>query len=455
MQEQYSVLYLTDPSAIAIPDTGKLRLFRSIIDNLYYVRKPDGSYELFGAGIPVPQASVTYAQLVALQTGNQLITGQNYLITDFRTRHIIPNTAVVNTGPIEPLIVTASNTNEISYRAFSTSFKQNILHYEIVDSTTAGGDRGRIYYRYDTQSGVASWYNWRVVLFRRWEDAPGSGIFTVLTNNGNAFADFYTFNNSASAVDCEQTSIDQITDFGIAILGAPTDKLNNIVFDAPCINNGFAQDNFNSTIIADIIAQNSTGVGFVGNTINAGVGQFVDNVVAPVFINNVIGAEFRENRIGFQFANNQIGDNFLQNLIGSNFFFNTIGNDFKRNIVRDDFALNLIGDFLEDNLIGSQAQANIIGMNFSVNQIFTKMQNNVIEDNFTSNIIGGAFDGNINIHNDFRRNQIRQGLSGVDFDLATHVYADYDKNIFKNSVAVYRLSYVDGADTVIYTATNA
>lgn len=50
MQEQYAPLYHTDPSAIAIPKDGVERLFKSDVDNLYYVRKSDGTYALFGNG---------------------------------------------------------------------------------------------------------------------------------------------------------------------------------------------------------------------------------------------------------------------------------------------------------------------------------------------------------------------------------------------------------------------
>lgn len=50
MQEQYAPLYHVDPSAISIPKDGVERLFKSDVDNLYYVRKSDGTYALFGNG---------------------------------------------------------------------------------------------------------------------------------------------------------------------------------------------------------------------------------------------------------------------------------------------------------------------------------------------------------------------------------------------------------------------
>lgn len=458
MIEQFGAIYDINPLYVAKPNKDFIRrIFFNALDNdLLYVKNFDGSIELLSSFIgAIPAFALTHAELLAKALASDLIIGGVYLITDFRTRYIIPNTAVVDTGAIEPLIVTASNVNTINAFAISSQFPQDEILYELEDSTTSGGDRGRIFYRKDNLINVSAGYNWRVVKFRRWETAPASGIYTVITDNGGAFLDFFTFNNSASAANCQQTSLLEITAFGISTFGAPTDKLNNTILNAVCLDTIIEHDNFNNTITADIIGGNRIQVAFIGNTINSVGGEIVDNIISPAFVNNTIGLEFRENNIKFQFTGNQIGDNFMQNVIASNFFLNTINNDFQRNVIGQNFALNLIGDDFADNVVGSDAQANIINNNFSVNQIFTKFQNNIILDNFTSNIVGGAFDGNINIQDNFRYNTITQGLSGIDFLAATHVYGDYTKNIFKNSAVVYRLSYVDGADTVIYTAVNA
>lgn len=52
MQEQYAPIYHTVPSAIAIPKDGVVRLFRNSVDDKYYVKKSDGTIELFSAGAP-------------------------------------------------------------------------------------------------------------------------------------------------------------------------------------------------------------------------------------------------------------------------------------------------------------------------------------------------------------------------------------------------------------------
>jgi len=224
--------------------------------------------------ITIPSAEcaidVTYAELIALIGANGLGVGCFYRITDFQTVHIIPNTAILHVGTIEPIIVQANTTNSIHAEAISTIFDGEEILYEVVDSTTSGGTKGRIYYRRDTIKNNATGYDWRSVIFRRWDD--GSGNFTSLTDNGNASQDYYTFNEPyigqlfGTAPFCFGNELGAITDIGINGFGAPSDKLNNIVFllnginigdvVSAMIDNVFSQDCWNNTIIANLIGAN-------------------------------------------------------------------------------------------------------------------------------------------------------------------------------------------------------
>jgi len=71
--------------------------------------------------------SKTYAELSAMATAGTLVKGQKYRITDFRTYHLIPNTASYNTGPTEVLVVTAMTTSTLSKIAQSESYPQDIF----------------------------------------------------------------------------------------------------------------------------------------------------------------------------------------------------------------------------------------------------------------------------------------------------------------------------------------
>lgn len=119
---------------------------------------------------------LTYVQLSALITGNQLTVGRKYLIIDYQTVHTIPGTTDTNTGPTEPLLVTALRTNELEPIAYSTLHPDDIIYYEWDNSLTykvSGATKGFIYRRLDTKENIDIPFDFRNVKFRRWEiDVP-------------------------------------------------------------------------------------------------------------------------------------------------------------------------------------------------------------------------------------------------------------------------------------------
>jgi hypothetical protein len=499
---------------------------------------------------------VTYAQLIALIGGTALIQGDFYLLTDFATKYIIPNTIQVNTGVVEPLILQAATIDSLYENAISTLFPKDQITYEVEDSTTAGGDKGRISFRRDTLNNNSTYYDWRNVQFRRWETAPASGQFYIITDNGEAFNDYYTFNNSATASLCFNNIIGPIGKSNPQMIPI-TNKLNNTVFNCRMQNNTFDSNCINNTIIGQTFpgfpascSENNVGSAFIGNTIgfplvigspvmfkNTIQYAFVENNIRSFsfnelgydfsyntiglsfssnstnqsFTSNIIGDRCERNNFGNYFANNPIiGDDFKDNLIGINFGSNTIGNLFQNNItgnnftgnasignnfignqigdnfanniiIGDDFFNNIIGDSFQANVsIGNSFQRNHILSNFSANSIDTDFTDNQISNSFTSNtigafsnfnIIGNLFNGNV-IGGGFINNQIGTSFilniavanfqnnkicnnftpAGVDFTLATFVYAAYDKEIFQNSVGVFRLKYTNNLDVILYVA---
>ena len=348
---------------------------------------------------------VTYAELLALILSNTLEPGCFYLITDFQTTHIIPNTATLHVGTIEPIIVQALTTNSIHQEASSTIFPADELFYEVVDSTTSGGTKGRIYYRYDTIKDNTTWYDWRSVIFRRWESAPASGVFNVLTDNGGGFNDYYTYNEIyigqpfGTAPFCFSNELKEITDFGIGAFGAPSSKLNNFVFIGATYRNIFAVDCYDNTIGISI---------GVGNVI-------IDNVVQILFVNNTIGNNFTNNNIKAQFNTNIIENNFGGNIIGVSFNTNIIGDDFINNRIEDNFQNNSpIGNMFRDNVIGNSFENNEIGDSFTNNTVGDNFSGNFILDSFIQNQIGNIFQNNgttTPIQNEFGNNIIADGFS--------------------------------------------
>ena len=63
----------------------------------------------------------------------------------------------------------------------------DLIKYDI-NNTDFGADTGRIIERHDLSTNNSAPFDIRANLYRRWDD--GSGLFTVLSDNGNADQDF-------------------------------------------------------------------------------------------------------------------------------------------------------------------------------------------------------------------------------------------------------------------------
>lgn len=136
--------------------------------------------------------SVTYSELVALISASGLTPGAQYLISDFATVHYFINlnedtslytriSGAINTGSVEPIIVTATAVNKLSADAKSTVYPSDRLLYDWnpdnwlsdisfgYDGSIVSGFKGVIYYRHDTIQNNELQYDFRNVKFRRWK----------------------------------------------------------------------------------------------------------------------------------------------------------------------------------------------------------------------------------------------------------------------------------------------
>jgi hypothetical protein len=235
-------------------------------------------------------------------------------------------------------------------------------------------------------------------------------------------------------------------------------------FNINTIGGSFASnsigDRFQSNTIGDGFNQNTIGVDFQTNTIGISFGgnaignNFSNNTIGISSGNNTIGINFTNNSIGISFQSNTIGDNFYSNIIGDTFNANTIGNGFYSNTIGNNFNGSNIGINFNGNNIGDTFESNNIGNGFRNSSIGHAFYNNTIGIDFQYNNIGNNFEVNT-IGNDFRWNTTKYLVVSTDFSLATHVYADYNCEIFRRSNSTLRLSYIDGSDVIQYTAITA
>ena len=174
--------------------------------NAYLLPKEDGTHERWvtddngviskqvGSGL----IEVTYNELILLRDNNQLISGQNYLLTDYMTTYEQPFTGLMkSSGVIEPLIITATDVNKLHNQCKSTLYPQDIIFYEITGDIgnyygTEGFTKGKIYRRIDTLRNNDIGTDWRHVKYDR--DGIDKLLFEDYTNvHNNKIETYYLF----------------------------------------------------------------------------------------------------------------------------------------------------------------------------------------------------------------------------------------------------------------------
>lgn len=185
-----------------------------------------------GEGERVGIVTVSYAELKGLAESSRLQPGRRYRISDFRTRHTIPYTKVVNTGPVEVLQVTAATPGSLTPFAVSESHPQDLIRYELVNTLEdAAFDRGRIMYRENFEKNLASYEDWRAVKYRRGLN-PVTGKYTEAGNFEGGYVDLYPFHNSPNPRNIASVRVGKTNGAGLAniVIGTGDDSMTYEVF---------------------------------------------------------------------------------------------------------------------------------------------------------------------------------------------------------------------------------
>jgi len=146
--------------------------------------------------VPAIMTDILYADLVTAVTNGTLIRGGLYRITDYQTVHNIYNAVslTVHTGPTEPLIVTATDTNKIAANALSETYPDDSIIYTLDNSKIPGATKGCILERFDTIQNVRVCNDFRNVVYRRWKMLPAA------FNAANAIAQYTTVQGPDGAI---------------------------------------------------------------------------------------------------------------------------------------------------------------------------------------------------------------------------------------------------------------
>ena len=151
---------------------------------------------------------VTYSELVGLIDDSELVPGQHYKITDYRTCYDQPlhdvnggfSGANYKQADVDPIIVLATSANTLAADAYQPSYPNDKIKYDWTwneTEITSSSALGRITERIDEWNNRTD-YDHRVILFKRWRtyyyntSNPEDGLVTInggttVTGNGTFF----------------------------------------------------------------------------------------------------------------------------------------------------------------------------------------------------------------------------------------------------------------------------
>lgn len=123
------------------------------------------------AGVATNMVDTTYEQLVYLSNTSGLTEGVFYRF-EYQTIHQIPNTSEIHVGEIEQLIAMATSSSTINKRVWSNDYPQDLIQYDINSNLAEDFSTSRpgfITYRMDRDKNNYTWYDFRNVMYRRWD----------------------------------------------------------------------------------------------------------------------------------------------------------------------------------------------------------------------------------------------------------------------------------------------
>jgi hypothetical protein len=442
--------------------------------------------------------SGTYSELTALITANGLIQGKRYLLTDYATKHVIPNSnpVVIHTGVTEPIILTAANDHEFYTRVISTIYPTDIIDYRFDDNSCEDGTRdavnkkwtggtarnGWITYRKSTTNLLSTHYDWRNYTIRRWMlDVPAWVSEGSYTKRQLVYYDYVYY--IAKKTHSSETTIpsddeinwliygsgDQMSytpnlstatlpflSTGITIAGYqdfftfayfdtnPDDYYDIEIgkFDYEEFNNYFGFTELeNNVFLIDAWSKYSHSCKIGNNSTANTFLSIITSSISDYCCFNII-EKCENSQLGSEFINNKISPNFYDNII-----------------ISTKCTGNVFSQFFYGNTInGNRIIINTLEIyTFYNNFLDKRFANNIIIGEFAGNDIGPDFKNNntncyqfINniVIGEFQYNNVIAPISGIDFSSATHVYGDYNCAIFKNAAGTLRLSYYNTSDVL-------
>ena len=402
--------------------------------------------------------SDTYANISTTKTAAELKAGRWYLISDFQTIYNQHETATVKTAALEPLLVLAVNSFSFAPYAFSMLFGSDVIKYDF-DITLANDGvtpiKGRIIERID-QYGNRTDYDHRKVLFPRWETAPASGIFTVITDNGGTMAEYLTFGSSYPSTTITINYVGDVYNIR-SIIGQ---EFPNIVCQSSItVNNLIKNTNINNTFISQFSLSNISGE-FNENTINQSDIDCFLGIFKNSFINAKSNGCLYNGLINGLTLNGNAESSSFTGDISSTTITTTVLNSFI-NAVLNTVTINSLSS---SNLMGiiTSSSINDIGNSLLTVEIISRTIQDIQACNIQGTITGCTIDDLSNceingildtcvISDPLTYVTINGNIVGKTMNIATYpaLFAGgYAKEIFSASDTKIYFSYFDGTNQV-------
>jgi len=457
----------------------------SMMDNEYlYIDGPQGVGALSLDALKNSKTNlltITYAQLVIAIARRTLIPGSYYNILDYQTTYRMPNDpnneVIAVSG--EGLIVLATSNETLSPLAYSEVFPNDLIFYHVTNDQdiVPGCTTGYISRRIDTKYNIDLPYDWRNVVFRRWQlnvmamDVTGAvsnytkGNVVVKTGttdiyiklndavakpftdlsawllftwkNGDFVSptwDYWTFIDDSFTInipvnqnyhDRKAFAIGSVGDNGcysIAVLSRTYDIINgaNVLFSDNCCNIR--------------IGVNSTNVIFNSNCSNINIGNSCFHLI--------LGKNCSDVSFGDEVASVYLG-------VGSHIIFGSgcstilIGDENMQvrfdsgcnNIIIAGTSQNISYDLNCNNIFIGQ---NCEHIKFGMNDAALTLGSNCQVNEFGINVVGITF-GNGLMYNKIADDIVTE--NGIDLTTATKIYDSSNKFWFKTLDATIKLYY--------------
>lgn len=396
-----------------------------------------------GGGGSALQVSMTYAQLIASMGSSSLVPGQQILLTDYATAYYLQYSGPgptgiggeqVNVGAVEPLVLTAISVKELSPIAQSITFPQDVIIYTAVQTDgnyeyAASQGKGCIIKRKDLQYEITRDYDWRTILFRRWETAIGSGNYwSYLPVAGAEYVDHLCFVQGTLAGQANAISISSVLS-NHDVFGAPY-WLDNTVVDSPysfentltqafgntivCVG-GIFVSNYSRVFVSNIFVSPQVGLNSfnisIKNTVDGGsnlgnnnINEFERNTLVALNSNNCVHVISNTcNTISDNNVNTINSNSMVSHSINNNICGNISGNTCKGDIYQND------GTAINNNSCGAiyNNVVDIIATNTSSGTIYgniaQSIQSNKGAVSIYNNTVSNSIDNNANttIHDNF------------------------------------------------------